>query len=72
MAHNSPKNASQPNTTKSHLSPNSDRFPTRKQSVPGIYNSEAYKAYYTHSAAASSGAHGASPIPVTDASEFHQ
>ena len=36
------------------ISPNSHRFPAskRKQSgANGIYNSEAYKAYYTHSSA---------------------
>ena len=68
--HTSPKNVSQPNGSKGHLSPNSDRFPTRKPSVPGIYNSEAYKAYYTHTAAASNASHGTSAVPVIDASEF--
>ena len=38
------------------LNPNQDCFPGgRKQSGPSsLYNSEAYKAYYTHSAAANS------------------
>ena len=40
-------------TAATHLSPTSDRFPGRKQSGPAsFYNSEAYKAYYTHNPAA--------------------
>jgi len=56
-------NASYPSGTAATLSPTaaaSERFPGRKHSGPGFFNSEAYKAYYTHSAAANNASNTAS------------